>query len=248
MPLPCAAPATTTIDPPPAGDAAVLIVLVVPALLALLAMAGLIAGQACAARLRPARYRLPGERCRPARAVRWPPWALAAAFPALGWELWPRPGPAAVAVFLAAAVWLACLSAVDLDVHRLPDALTLPAYAVVPVALAASHLAGSGVDAAAPARAAGGGLLLGGLYLAVYGVGRRRGGLGLGDVKLAAPLGMLLGWLGWPALAVGAYAGFVASGLVGAATLWRRRGGRHTPHAHGPPMALGALAGVLLGG
>ena len=40
------------------------------------------------------------------------------------------------------------------------------------------------------------------------------GGIGMGDVKLAAPLGLYLGYLGWSQLFYGAAFGFVLGGLA----------------------------------
>ena len=38
----------------------------------------------------------------------------------------------------------------------------------------------------------------------------RSAGMGFGDVRLAAPVGLVLGWLGWGALAIGLWVGFLA--------------------------------------
>jgi leader peptidase (prepilin peptidase)/N-methyltransferase len=68
-----------------------------------------------------------------------------------------------------------------------------------------------------------------------------RGGLGMGDVKLAGMLGFLLGWTVLPALMIGAIAGGVA-----AAVLLSRDEGRRATMAYGPYLALGAAIAVLL--
>ena len=54
----------------------------------------------------------------------------------------------------------------------------------------------------------------------------RPGGMGGGDVKLAGVVGMYLGYLGWGALAVGAFAAFLLGGVFGIALLILRRAGR----------------------
>lgn len=97
----------------------------------------------------------------------------------------------AASVVLAAA--LAALSAIDLQAHRLPDALTLP---LIAVGLLVSLWIGE-----APAwwpllSAALGFLLLAGIAF-VYQHLRGRAGLGLGDAKLLAAAGA---WLGAAAL------------------------------------------------
>lgn len=185
-------------------------------------------------------HRRPGD---PAlRDPRWLPVALG-----LGWlgvvgALRAQP-PGVVVAYLAAlsvGVWL---MAVDADVHRLPNAVTLPAVPVSAVALAACSALAR--DPPAWGRALLGGLLLGGVYLLLYAVGAWRGtaGIGLGDVKLALALGPWLAWLGWPVLLAGAYVGFVLSGLGALALLALGRAGPGTALPHGPSMIVGAWLG-----
>ena len=93
------------------------------------------------------------------------------------------------------------------------------------------------------------GPLLFALYLAIaYGY---RGGMGLGDVKLAGVLGLHLGWLGWSSvLFVGAVRpfGFLLGGLVGAVLLATRRVARRSRALpFGPFMLTGALIAVFWG-
>lgn len=68
-----------------------------------------------------------------------------------------------------------------------------------------------------------------------------RGGLGMGDVKLAGMLGFLLGEKVLPALFVGTVAGGVA-----AAYLLTRSTGRRATMAYGPYLALGGAVAILL--
>ena len=75
----------------------------------------------------------------------------------------------------------------------------------------------------------------------------RPDGMGGGDVKLAGVLGLYLGWLGWGALAVGAFAAFLLGGIFGALLLLRKRAGRRTAIPFGPWMILGAWTGVFAG-
>lgn len=69
------------------------------------------------------------------------------------------------------------------------------------------------------------------------------GGIGMGDVKLAAPVGLYLGYLGWAQLLYGGLLGFILNGLVTVLVVSRK--GRNTAKEvpHGPSM-LGALAAV----
>lgn len=104
---------------------------------------------------------------------------------------------------------------------RLPDALTLPAAALV---VLASCWGGHPF-------AVLGGLVWAGAYalLAVI----SRGGIGGGDVKLALSLGTAAAWGGGVAAVLGAV--LIANALAVGEMLWRRS----ARHAHGPAMLLG---------
>lgn len=149
----------------------------------------------------------------------------------------------AVLYLTAAAVALALI---DLDLHRLPDAIVLPSYPVLAVLLAlASWNPGGGPDWGALLRAgAGGGGLLA-FYLVAASLSPT--GMGLGDVKLSGLLGMVLAWFGWGQLAVGASAAFLLGGLFSVALLLAGRARRTSGIPFGPWMLLGASAGIAVG-
>ncbi|MEZ5408340.1 MAG: hypothetical protein R2761_09955 [Acidimicrobiales bacterium] len=135
---------------------------------------------------------------------------------------------------------LAVLAEVDLAKHRLPNNRVGPLAGAVTLWLAVAGVAGDGGRAV---RAVVVGLAVAAAFLAVAVVGD----LGMGDVKLALPVGMVAGWLG----AAAGQATVVATGLsaaVGAAVLLgRNRGGGPRPRLpFGPFLALGALAGLLV--
>ncbi|WP_306736170.1 prepilin peptidase [Arthrobacter sp. ZGTC412] len=67
------------------------------------------------------------------------------------------------------------------------------------------------------------------------------GGIGMGDVKLAAPVGLYLGYLGWSQLLYGGLFGFVLNGVVTVLILSRKGRNKASEVAHGPSM-LGATA------
>lgn len=166
--------------------------------------------------------------------------ALFAAAAALLGPSWALP-----AVLYLAAVAVA-LALIDLDVHRLPDALVLPAYPVGAALLAlASWHPGGDADWGALGRAAVGGAALLALYLAAALV--HPGGMGLGDVKLAGVLGMYLAWFGWGPLAVGGFAAFLLGGLYAVGLLVTRRAGRGSGIPFGPWMLAGAAVGIAAG-
>jgi leader peptidase (prepilin peptidase)/N-methyltransferase len=86
-----------------------------------------------------------------------------------------------------------------------------------------------------------------------------RNGLGMGDVKLAAPLGLYLGYLGWSQLFYGGALGFVAGGIASLVSVLKNRGSKHhrgtqqdpaskqqAEVAHGPSMLVAGLAVILL--
>ncbi|WP_231605454.1 A24 family peptidase [Micromonospora sp. HK10] len=149
--------------------------------------------------------------------------------------------PALPAYLLVGAIGLV-LALVDLACLRLPDPL---------VALAAGCGA-LGVFVAALVTGAAGGLLAAlagaalsfGCYalLAVLPGSR----LGFGDVKLAAALGLPLGWLGWSALGLGLILPHLLNGVVVLALLATRRVRRDTALPFGPAILVGAWLAVLL--
>lgn len=69
----------------------------------------------------------------------------------------------------------------------------------------------------------------------------------MGDVKLAGVIGLVLGWVGWSALAVGALAAFLLGGLAAAILIVARRASRTSGIPFGPWMLGGAWVGILLG-
>ena len=73
-----------------------------------------------------------------------------------------------------------------------------------------------------------------------------RNGLGMGDVKLAAPLGLYLGYLGWSQLFYGGALAFVAGGLASVFLLLKNRENKPKEVAYGPSMLAAGLAIILL--
>ena len=76
----------------------------------------------------------------------------------------------------------------------------------------------------------------------------RPGQLGGGDVKLAALIGLALGWLSWPAVLYGAALGFALSAIVSLALLAARRISLRGEICFGPFMLGGALLVILASG
>jgi leader peptidase (prepilin peptidase)/N-methyltransferase len=147
-----------------------------------------------------------------------------------------------VAFLYLAAVGVA-LAAIDLDVKRLPNALTLPSYVVGAVLFGAIALVDS--DIGPLLRALAGMVALYAFYFLLVLVYPR--GMGWGDVKLAGVLGLFLGWLGWGELLVGAFLGFLLGGVVGGLLMATRRATRKSAIPFGPFMLAGALLAILWG-
>lgn len=147
-----------------------------------------------------------------------------------------------VAYLYLSAISIA-LALIDLDTQTLPNAIVLPAYVVGAVALGGASIATG--NYAASLSAAVGAVALAAIYLALSAFSR--GGMGLGDVKLAGVLGLFLGWLGWDVLVVGALAAFILGGLFGVALLIFRKAGRKTKVPFGPWMLAGAWVGIIVG-
>jgi leader peptidase (prepilin peptidase) / N-methyltransferase len=143
--------------------------------------------------------------------------------------------------FLVLGALGVALGYVDMRRHRLPDALTFPAFAAGALLLAGA--AAAEVEWGAYARAWLGAVVLAGFYLLLVII--RPADMGLGDVKLAAVLGLYLGWLGWAVLVVGAFLGFLFGGLLGLALVALRRATMRTSVPAGPTMLLGALVAVV---
>src|SRR4051812_3594261 len=151
--------------------------------------------------------------------------------------------PALVGLGWAAAAGVV-LGAVDLASHRLPDRVTYPALVVCLGALT--------VDAAvvgtwgALVRALLAAVVSGAVAALAW--APVRAGLGLGDVKLLALLGLVLGWAGWGVLLAGIFLGLVAGSLVAVVLLATRRAGWRTALPFGPPLLTGAVLALALHG
>jgi leader peptidase (prepilin peptidase)/N-methyltransferase len=76
------------------------------------------------------------------------------------------------------------------------------------------------------------------------------GGVGSGDVRLAAVVGMVAGWSGWPTLAATLVLALALAAMVLAASrLWRRRGeDREVGVPFGPCLLAGAVMAITIVG
>ena len=192
-----------------------------------------------------------GRRCRDCKApisARYPAVELATGllFLLIAWRIGWHLSLIGYLFFTATGVALALI---DYDVKRLPDALTYPTYVVAIAALAADSTRSG--DWGRFGRAAGGMAALYAFYWGTGFIGRailKKTAMGRGDVKLSGILGLLLAWLSWGALVVGAFAGFLVGAVGGLALIAAGKGNLATKIPYGPYMLLGALFGILWGG
>jgi leader peptidase (prepilin peptidase)/N-methyltransferase len=153
----------------------------------------------------------------------------------------------AVVLILVAFLYLAAVSTalalIDLDTHRLPNPIVLPAYVVGAVLLGAAALLTGEYQ-----RLIGAGIGLAALWLAYFLMAvLYPGGMGFGDVKLAGVLGLFLGWLGWGPLIVGSFSAFLLGGVFALVLLASRRVTRKGGIPFGPWMLAGAWLGIFAG-
>lgn len=145
---------------------------------------------------------------------------------------------------LLAACWVAVvgvvLAVVDIKTHRLPNRLTallsVGTLAFLGIEALARSASGQLLEAAASATGASIFYLL--LRLL------SRGGVGLGDAKLAFGLGLAVGWSGWRAVVSAVALGLLLTGLAAIVLILLRHANRSDALPHGPFMLLAALTAL----
>jgi leader peptidase (prepilin peptidase)/N-methyltransferase len=141
---------------------------------------------------------------------------------------------------------LLALSVIDLELYLLPNRIVYPAVVASLVAIVPLSLLVDDDPLGRILGAVAGGVgyfLLLGLFLLAFELVMRKEGMGAGDVKLAALLGVWVGWID-PVLVFHALlAGAVLGLVVGAVVLAVRRSNR--PYPFGPWLVLGALLVIL---
>ncbi|MGI8426942.1 MAG: prepilin peptidase [Actinomycetota bacterium] len=148
---------------------------------------------------------------------------------------------------LPAFLWLVSvlvvLSAIDLETRRIPNKILGPsAIASAALLVAAALISGS----TSPLVTAGLGALSYGLPMLGLAIAVPAG-MGMGDVKLAAYLGMHLGWFTLWHVAVGAFAGFFIGAFAGITLMAVNGKGRKQTIPFGPAMAAGAGVAIFAG-
>lgn len=212
----------------------------------LAALAGLGVGGLLARRLAALDYRLDDEAGRPAPM---PTWLVVAStgllWAALTWRLAPWSGWALLPALLCFSTVAVALSWIDLDVHRLPEGLTLPAYPVLVCQLALAAWAEQ--DWSALVRAVVCSLALAALALLLALLAARLGSaFGLGDVVLSGLVGLVTGYVAWWRPVVALYAAFLLGGLYALSQVLRRRRSRRDAIPFGPFLAAGAVVSLFV--
>jgi leader peptidase (prepilin peptidase)/N-methyltransferase len=137
----------------------------------------------------------------------------------------------------AVGVWLVVI---DARTHRLPNRIVLPTLGALIVLVVVEALATG--DSGRMLRALLGALVLGAFYAVMHLASRQ--GMGGGDVKLAAVIGLVLAWHGWWTLLLGSAAAFLLGALFALVLMILRRANRSTRIAFGPWMILGAILAI----
>lgn len=159
------------------------------------------------------------------------------------WSAFQPAGFWLLAPFLYLAAVSVALALIDLDTKTLPNRIVLPSLVVAPILLAVTSLGAGEWWPLLWALVGGAALFVFYLVLAlVY-----PSGMGFGDVKLAALLGLYLGYLGWGPVIVGAFAAFLLGGIFSIVLLAAARATRKTGIPFGPWMLLGAWVGIVFG-
>ncbi len=179
-----------------------------------------------------------GGRCRTCRdkiSARYPVVEVISGALALAVAL-DRHGPHDIALGLGLVAVLVPVAMIDFDHRIIPNKITLPAAILAIVIGAVTRPAGLPEQLIAGAAAGG--------FLLVFVLAYPRG-MGMGDVKLAAVMGLFLG----RSVAVAILAGVLAATIVGAVVISRVgvSAGRKTAIPFGPFLALGGLFALFVG-
>ena len=146
-----------------------------------------------------------------------------------GWS-WELPA------FLFLAGTAVLLAVVDLQHQLLPNRIVLPSIGIGAALLAVAAL-GTG-EWTPLLRAVEAAAVLFVVFFVLVLISPRS--IGMGDAKLAALLGLYLGWLGWEVVLLGIAAGFVVQAVLAALLLATRQVGLKGQLPFGPAMLLGA--------
>jgi leader peptidase (prepilin peptidase) / N-methyltransferase len=151
----------------------------------------------------------------------------------------------ALPAFLVFTAVLIAVSAVDLELRRIPTPIVWTGF-VTGLALLGIATLGTTPHRWWPlARGLIGAAACGAVFLAIALVVPK--GMGMGDVRLVTLEGLFLGWLGPAIPIVGIFLGFLIGSVCGIGLMLARRAGRKSQIPFGPFLASGAFAALLFG-
>lgn len=159
------------------------------------------------------------------------------------WAMGPGDQGSLVPLLLVLGSCGVVLAMIDIEHHRLPNAIVLPLY---PITIAGLVLAGA-LSWSWPWAGCIVGAVVWVAVLGVLWVVSRGRGMGMGDVKLAPVLGATLGWVGVGCALTGLFAAFVLGAIAGLVLMAARKAGRRSRMAFGPYLLAGAVVGLISG-
>jgi leader peptidase (prepilin peptidase) / N-methyltransferase len=161
-------------------------------------------------------------------------------FFAVGWRVgldWALPG------FLLFAWMLVIVAVIDAYTRKVPNRLTYPLIPALLGLMVAAAFANA--EPGWALRSFLGGLAAFGAMLSITLISPR--GMGMGDVKLAAFIGIGLGYLGWGHVVLGIFGAFLIGGVIAIGLLVTRLRRRRDPIPFGPYLSLSAILTLLAG-
>jgi leader peptidase (prepilin peptidase) / N-methyltransferase len=134
------------------------------------------------------------------------------------------------------------LAIIDLQTHRLPNVLTAWLFGLVAALLLGDILANHHADRIKMAVISSVALTFFYFLLNII----SRGGMGMGDVKLAASIGLILGYINGSSVIVGTFCGFFFGSTISVMLMATGRATRKSQIPFGPFMLLGAFVAPWL--
>ena len=150
---------------------------------------------------------------------------------------------AALPAFLVLTAFLVALSAIDLDTFLLPKRLVWPALGAGVVLLGIAAVVDG--DTLGPREAVFGAAGAFGLLFLIHFISPK--GMGFGDVRLAAVLGLHLGFIELPLVPLGLFLSFLLASIIGIGLIATKKKGRKDKVPFGPFLAAGTALAILVG-
>lgn len=147
-----------------------------------------------------------------------------------------------LAAFIVLVAALIAVTAIDIELRLVPKRIVWPTFGAGLILFLVSAVLRE--DPRRLIEAVAGSLAAFGVLFAIHFIAPK--GMGFGDVRLAALLGLFLGWLGPGHVGLGLFLGFVSGGLGGLVALAAGRS-RRSALPFAPFLALGTVMAVLAG-